>query len=190
MGQTNARVRRWLALPFACALIGVGLSSCNGDKSDGNGPVGAGDCQALMSAYCTKYAACDPTGFRRDFGDAETCRARQTLVCAGLTLPGTAWTSGKIQQCTAQINASTSCYDDVFESDACDDLPGELSDGTPCEQSSQCAGRQCSRPSVVSPDGGFTSPSCGVCAGQDAGTPTPRCGDGGSCPSPCIAQGY
>ena len=184
MAQTKIRTSCRLALPFACAVVWASLSSCTADKSDADGGVSSGDCQQLMSVYCNKLAACDPVGLRRRFGDVETCTARQILACPTLTLAGTGWTSGQIQQCMAQINASTNCYEDTFGAEACDEVPGTLSAGTSCEQSSQCATQRCDRNTVLSPDGGRSEPACGVCSGGDAGPSNPGCGDGGACQSP------
>jgi hypothetical protein len=185
MGRTNERTRLWSVLPFAGAAVWACLSGCSTDKSDPNGPVSSTDCHELLSAYCSKLASCDPVALRRQFDDLQGCVARQSLACPSLSLPGTAWTSGKIQQCTREINASTSCGNDVFEAAACQNVPGTLTQGMACEQSSQCASERCDRSSVASPDGGLSSPACGLCSAEgDAGAPSGRCGDGPTCQSP------
>src|SRR5690242_19731386 len=118
MANRKALNSRRLALPFACSLLAAVLWGCNGDKSDPNGPPSSGDCQQLMSSYCNRVAACDPIGLRNQFGDVQTCLTRQMLACPNLTLTGTGWTAGKIQQCTAQISGATSCDDEIFEGGA------------------------------------------------------------------------
>jgi hypothetical protein len=180
MDQKNGRGGRWALLPLAGAMIWAGIANCSNESSNGHG--GSGTCGELMSVYCEKMAACDPIGLRRDFGDVQGCVARQSLACPALSLPGTGWTAAHIQQCTAQISSAPSCYGDYAESGACDDAPGTLAGGAPCEQSSQCTSSRCERPFVRAPDGGLSDPACGVCSGADAGSFT-GCGDGGDCSS-------
>jgi hypothetical protein len=180
MAETKARMTHVVALPLGCAvLLWTGLWGC--ERGDINGPTSSADCQQLMSAICNRLAMCDPVDLRQQYGDLATCTARHMLACSSFISPGTAWSSGKIQRCVAQMNASTDCYDDVSRTGACVHELGTLSDGTACQRDLQCAGGQCDRTSVTSPDGGSSRPACGVCSRPDAGISIPTCGDGGTC---------
>ena len=183
MAATRARTTHVLASPLGCAVIfWASLWSCG--RGDTHGPASSADCQQLMSAICNRLATCDPVDLRQQYGDVATCTARHMLACSYFILPGTAWSSGKIHRCVAQMNATTDCDDNVFDTGACVSEPGMLADGTPCQRDPQCAGGQCDRRSVASPDGGSSRPACGICLRSDAGISTPTCGDGGACQSP------
>jgi hypothetical protein len=168
--------RTWLAL-------GLVLTACNGSNS-GNGGTAAvsGACGNLISAYCNKINDCSPSTITDEFGDLATCVSRTSLSCAGFDqLPGTSWTSDKIEGCTAVISTS-SCQDlsAGISSDACKSGPGSLPNGSACGDNAQCAGGRCNKNTAS--DGGFSTQTsfCGKCE-----TTTPStCGDAGACVSP------
>jgi hypothetical protein len=183
MAENQARTTYFFALPLRCAVMfWASLWGCG--RGDINGPASSADCQQLMSALCNRLATCDPVNLRQQFGDVATCTARHMLACSYFILPGTAWSAGKIQRCVAQMDEATDCYENVFDTGACVSEPGTLSDGTACQRDTQCAGGQCDRPSVTSPDGGSSRLACGLCSRSDAAISTPICGDAGACPSP------
>src|SRR5262245_55400875 len=136
MDRTSARARRWMEWSFAATLILAGILNCNGDTAGASS--GSGTCRELMAAYCKQAAKCSPVSVRRQYGNEQGCVERQSLACATLALPGVAWTTSKVQQCTAQIAAAPNCYGSEAESAACDDEPGTLTEGTACESTIQC----------------------------------------------------
>jgi hypothetical protein len=160
----------------------VGCTSNNGGSSGTGGPnAPSGSCANLVTAYCNKISECSPTAINDEFGDLATCVSRTGLSCAGFDqLPGTSWTPAKIDACTAVIATST-CQTlvDGITGDACQTGPGTLPNGSPCGDSSQCAGGRCNK--VTTSDGGFTESSfCGTCETK----PPSTCGDAGACVSP------
>jgi hypothetical protein len=183
MAGTKTRASYLFALRLACAVASASPWSCSRDGGETNGPARSEDCQQLMSAYCQRLAACDPVDLRRRYGDVATCTARQMPGCSFIILPGTAWTSAKVQQCVAQISATTDCYEEAFVAGACASEPGTLAEGTACQQGEQCASSHCVRRFVISADGSSSRPACGVCLRSDTGISTPPCGDGGACQS-------
>jgi hypothetical protein len=174
----NVRAWRGSVVYFACAIVGACLANCSKDT---NGSV-SGACHDLMSTYCNWLASCDPIALQRQFGDVGTCVTRENLACAGVTLTGTGWTADKLQQCSAQFSGMT-CTGNVG-SVGCPTVHGTLPEGTPCEQSAQCASNGCTHTVVASPDGSVSNPGCGVCSSPVDAGPPPGCGDGGACQSP------
>jgi hypothetical protein len=187
MRPTSIRAPRWSALSFICATIGIALPNCNTDDPHTTlpdattTPDATALCHDLASAYCAKFAACDPVVTRQAYGNVATCVAREMLYC--LAVAGTGWPSNRIEQCAQGIKTSTSCYERYLNRlTGCELVPGTLPSGTRCDSSSQCASLSCPFAVSTSPDGGSSAPLCGRCEGPDAGPP--RCGDGDACPSP------
>jgi hypothetical protein len=177
MEPSIERARRWSVWPLVCAAIGVAFSGCRRDET--TDPDASVDCHDYASAFCARYAACNPVAVREDYSDVETCTARWTLDC--LANAGSGWSSDKIEQCTEQIKASTSCYQDWLFTNACELAPGALPTGAPCDVNAQCATLNCEFAYGSYPDGGASLPVCGTCAPRSG---TPGCGSDGACQPP------
>jgi len=156
--------------------------ACGSSSNGGGGGGGSGACADLVTAVCGKYNECSPTLIKTLYGDVATCVSRLNLSCASFDQwPGTSWTAEKMEAC-AQTISGAGCENGLlgaFATDACQTTPGSLPNGSPCGDSSQCAGGRCDKSTPS--DGGFsTQNTCGVC---ETGTNL-SCGDAGACTSP------
>lgn len=145
-------------------------------------PAGCGDgtvattpeqaCAELASAYCSKLAACAPILVQVAFGDPTRCATRMQIECVpNLKLPGTGQTPAGYSTC-AKAFGGVACAD-VFSANlpaSCLPQPGQLTDGMPCGDDSQCKSTYC-----------IKNGDCGVC-GQVAA-------EGKSCADTDCARG-
>lgn len=101
-----------------------------------------------------------------------------TICLNNLALPGSGETPAALDACAAAVGA-TGCGVAALDIPECT-FQGTLSDGAPCNESSQCQGGYCRVPTTVGTnDGGAPGPSCGTCvAGVAVGEP---CATGDTC---------
>jgi hypothetical protein len=170
----------WASGCLAVGALGLAVA-CTSSGNSGNGPAASGAWGNLVTAYCNKFFECSPEATTQEFADVATCISRTSLSVNRFDqLPGTSWTTSKIEGCAAVISSS-SCQSisEGISSDACKSEPGTLANGTPCGDDSQCAGGNCN--TSTSSDGGVVSQStfCGKCETRTPST----CGDAGACTS-------
>jgi hypothetical protein len=169
-----------LAAALVAAIFAAVLGTdCN---SSANGTPGSASaaCSDLVSALCDKINECNPVEIATEYGDVTSCKTRTSLSCANFDqLPGTSWTPDKVEACATAFRTAQ-CEEGLLEgfgSDACKSEPGSLPNGSPCGDSSQCAGGHCNK--IATTDGGLTtSGPCGVC---ETGPSASTCGDAGPC---------
>jgi len=174
-------------LGLALAAAGLGLACSNsGNAGNGAAVTASGACADVFSAYCNKINQCSPSTVTQEFGDVATCINRSSQGCSRLQLPGSSWTSDKLEACSVAVSLS-SCdgLSLAIEGDACKTAPGMLANGSPCADSSQCSGGSCDTSTQIT-DAGFSSTSsvCGKCSTR----PPSTCGDAGACTSPQRCQ--
>lgn len=135
-------------------------------------------CRELSTGWCASSVQCMGARFANDYGTAEECVARRSLLCEGTWFAdGSHATPSDVSACAAATAAELSelspgarcakwLEHEVFRSapKPCQ-LAGALPEGSDCISDTQCQGGQC-RPALV----------CG------------RCGSLGSFDAPCVVN--
>jgi hypothetical protein len=116
-------------------------------------------CAAIVAAKCKKAGECLPAELSVNYGTAEACIERESLLCTGIyAAPGTSRTPAMDAACAEAIAAMTCdrvLHDPVPE--PCLPPAGTLPDGRPCGSSAQCESGYCR----------FVQPNiCGACTSK------------------------
>jgi hypothetical protein len=133
---------RWACLLVAVAACAI-LDSCSRSCGEDNASTAlAGEaCADWATHYCRRLESCAPISVSIEYGDVEACVSRSKLVCASaLRARATGATPRTIKSC-ALAQDSVNCDDVVVGKppESCH-VPGLLSAGAACGDSSQCAG--------------------------------------------------
>lgn len=178
----------WLGVcAIAVCSLGCGDSGTGGSGGDadggggqpneGGGGSGGGGieqaCAAYGAAICGRRDVCTNGNFIAvQFGDLETCVARQAEQCAiRAGVEDTNLTAEQVEDC-ADTLGSFACADllDAELPDACVPSPGPRASGAPCSVGGQCASTFCEASS---------SQDCGVC--NEAPVAGTSCADDTGC---------
>jgi hypothetical protein len=194
--------------PLALLFAALAVFACSGSKSPSGGSPGGGEeggvnedsggapapagCTALATAFCKIEAQCDTVDMQINFaGDESKCIARTLFSCPSTSAPGAGNTPSTIAACATTVGQIADC--DTFRSylaasnlQICPPVLGTLTDGTSCDDDSQCKGGFCGESS----EGG----TCGACAEKPS---TTSCQENSNCPSgqlcnassACVAAG-
>jgi hypothetical protein len=95
-------------------------------------------CQQYGSAFCAKLEACAPRTFARDHASLAACQSSTERTCReSLTLPGQMMTLASLSSCIRGVEMFT-CQARPSLPPACPAGRGNLAEGNPCRQTSQC----------------------------------------------------
>ncbi len=161
--------RRHTILAVA-AMFALGLACSHPSK--GGGPTSLAACDDYFDAIIG--VSCDATTPPAD----ELARIQtlfETICQDGLALPGNGATAASIESCASALTATGCANLDIPECS----FQGSLTDGSPCNDASQCQSGDCATSTATTGDGGGSSASCGTCAaGVAVGQP---CATGDTC---------
>ncbi len=189
---------RWLfllGLVVACSSspaaggsdAGTGSDSGEGGNASDTGPgVDAGDpdaaATAYAQAYCTRYAACDPSGIQINYGTLSACVSQVTTdEKLALAADGTSRTPNDLSTCAAGLGSiGCGAFLQGDRGATCiPTAPGQAADGAPCFDDGQCSSTYCNLGSRTS---GNQPAYCGHCATRLA--TNDACTYSGDCPPP------
>lgn len=163
--------------------IAVWLVACSGDSSGGGASTPEGACDELVGALCNKLAECVPLVIKTAYKDANDCIARQKAQCVkSVNAPSTGFTPAIVSGCAAAYRSAT-CDTAFSQPDACKTPAGQLADGAPCGEGSQCKGRACNK------SGDAACGACTTSAAAGADCTTNQCDEGLRCAenNKCVA---
>jgi hypothetical protein len=190
MGESVHTFVIW-ALPAAIAAAACSSSGQTTGGDAGGSSVSADQaCADAANALCTKISACSALFLQITYGDLATCASRAKVSCVGsLNAKGIGQKPSDLEACV-QALPGTSC-DDALDHNlpaACQAIPGQLANGAPCGDSSQCKSTFCNRAKSHSCGACASPPANGASCTQDSNCPTGSiCSKAGTCVIPGAA---
>ncbi len=168
-------------------VLAVVVIACGGSTGTVSNVSAQQACTDFGSAVCGAVDACSPALVQLQYGGISTCQMRAQTTCStALGANGTGMTPDTMEACAKALSGD-SCANVVSNNPpgACNAVAGQLANGMPCGDPSQCQSQYCNT---------GTDGTCGAC-GTRAGATCVRdadCNYGQLCvgtPKTCVAPG-
>jgi hypothetical protein len=169
------------------------VAEASAPMADGGGDEGAPAASAAQAAadaataVCNAYGRCSMFVVQRLFGSLSACTsAFTTKFTNALSASGTGETPAIVESCVAKAS-NVSCAD-LFGNNLpteCAAVPGQLANGSPCGEPSQCQSAYCNIPSDSNCGACGAPPTAGDSCRADSNCPSGTlCSSAGSCVAP------
>jgi hypothetical protein len=139
------------------AAVAAGVAACSGSTASLPSVSADQASSDAAAALCARFDACSAFYVQSAFGDVTSCTtALKAVLQNALAAPGTGGTPTKIEAC-AQAVPGVSCDDALGHNlpASCQAVAGQLANGAPCGDSSQCQSAYCNK---------AKGQTCGACA--------------------------
>jgi hypothetical protein len=152
-------MRRVIGPGFAAAVVAgvtAGVTACSGSTASVPSISADQASSDAATALCAQFSSCSAFFIQSEFGDVTACAAAfKASLLNTLSAPGTSLTPTRLESC-AQAIAGIACDDALGHNlpAACQATAGQLANGTPCGDSSQCQSAYCNKPRNM---------TCGAC---------------------------